>query len=198
MRLVVWLGFAFIQQGVQMAKRGEAGLFQSDGFFDQLFDRAPLNMAIEPGLSPYLATKQFVDRNVEELALDVPQRDVDRRHRAGDRAAGEVIGAQHHVPVMLDREWVFAYEVVAILGDRGGGGFQLAPGARLAQSDDAGIGVDADIEEAIQQERFDFGDFHYGVSSRHSDGSFVAIHRARAAWTVTGSSCAIPWPGRAP
>ena len=137
MGLVVWFVFAFVQQRIEVTKRGEAGLFQSDGFFHEFLDRAALHVAVKPGLVTHFAAKQLVDRNVEELALDVPQRDVDRRHRAGDRAAGEMIGAQHHIPVMLDRERVLADEIVAVFGDRCGGCLQLAPGARLADADDA-------------------------------------------------------------
>ena len=152
--------FAFVEQGIEMAKRGEAGLLESHRFGQQRVDGAAFHVAVEPRLVAHTAAEQFIDRNAERLALDVPQRDVQRRHRAGDRGAGEVVGAQHDIPVMLYGEGVLANEVFAVFDDRRGRGFELTPGAGLAQPDDAGVGVDADIEEAIERKRFDLGNLH--------------------------------------
>ena len=145
-----------------MAQRGEAGCLQPHRLLHQLLDRASLHMSIQSCLVAHLAAEQFVDRDVEGFALDVPQRDVDRGNGAGDRAAGEVVGAQHHVPMVLDREGIAADQILAVFHDGRGGGFELPPGAGLADAGDARVGADADIQEPIEQQRFYFGDFHGG------------------------------------
>ena len=161
-RFVIRFVLALIQQRIEVSQRGEPGFLQPHRLFHQLLDRASLHMSIQPGLVPHLAAQQLVDRHIEELALDIPQRDVDRRHCPGDRPAGEMIGPQHHVPMMLDRERILADKVVAIFRDRGGRRLELAPGARFTDAGNAPVRADPHIKEAIQQQRFDLGDLHGG------------------------------------
>ena len=55
---------------------------------------------------PRRAAQQLVHRHAEPLALDIPQRLVDRRdgRRQDDAAAPEAVAMQP-LPVMLDRGW---------------------------------------------------------------------------------------------
>src|SRR5262249_50711401 len=86
-------------------------------------------------LVAHTATQQLVDRHAEGLALDVPKCDVDRRNRTHDGRAGEMVCALQGVPMMLDRAWILAPEIFAALQDRGGAGFEMAPGPGLSQTD---------------------------------------------------------------
>ena len=107
-----------------MAQRSEAGILQAHGFFHQFLDGAAFHMPIQAGLVAHLATQQLVDWDVEEFSLDIPRCDVDRRHRTGNGATSKMIGTQHYIPMVLDRERVTADQIFAVLGDRGGRGLQ--------------------------------------------------------------------------
>ena len=67
-------------------------------------------------------------------------------------------------------------------------GFQLAPGAGLADAGDALVGFDADVAEAIDQQRLDFGDLHDCVS-------VLFAHQAIRYGASTSSSGSTPMPG---
>ena len=183
MRLVVWRGLVLVEQRVEVAECGEAFMLQAHGLGDQRVACAALHVAVEARLVAHPAAEEFVDGHAEVLALDVPQRDVDRRDRAADGAAGEVVGAQHDIPVVLDRHRVAADEVLGILGDRGGAGLELAPGAGLADAGETRIRLDAGEAEAVDHEGFDFGDLH---------GSVLYAMRNGASAASSGSS---PRPG---
>ena len=159
-RFIVGCIYVFVEQRVQMPERGEAGIFQADGFFDEFLDRAPLHVSVQTRFMAHFAAEKFVDGNAEVFSLNVPQRDVDGRHRPGDRASGEMVGTQHDIPMMLDGERISANQIFPVFGNRGRRGLELSPGAGLAQADDPGVGVDPHIQEPVQQQRFDLGDFH--------------------------------------
>ena len=62
--------------------------------------------------------------------------------------------------MVLDRERIASDQIFPVFGDGGGRGLELAPGPGLAEADDTGVGMDADVEESVQQQRFDLGDLH--------------------------------------
>ena len=62
--------------------------------------------------------------------------------------------------MVLDCPRVFTYEVVAERSDVFGCRAVVLPVAGFAVSDDVLIGVDADEEVAVGEDRFDLGDFH--------------------------------------
>jgi hypothetical protein len=62
--------------------------------------------------------------------------------------------------VVLDPERVFAHQIVRPLLDDGLGRLQVAPGAGLAESTDAGVGVHLNEHVPIDQERLNGGDLH--------------------------------------
>ena len=162
-RFVIWRGLVFIEQRIEVPERREPLRLQPLGLLQQRFDGASLHVAVDPSLVPHLATQQFVDRHAMKLPLDVPQRDVDRGNGTRDRRAGEVIGAQHDVPMVLDRARIFAHQIFGIFCDRCGAGLQLTPGTRLADAGDARVGFYPDQQEPVDQQRLNFGDFHWNV-----------------------------------
>jgi len=159
-RLVIRRGLIFIEQRVQVPERRETLRLQPLCLTKQRFDRAALHVAVDPRLVPHLAAEKFIDRHAVIFALDVPQRDVDSRNRAGDRAAGEMIGPQHDVPVVLDRARIFAHQVFTVFRDGRGAGFQLTPRAGLANACDTGVGLDPDEQETVHQQGCYFSDLH--------------------------------------
>ena len=76
---------------------------------DQLLDCATAHVRVADHLVAHQAAEQLVDRDVERLALDVPQRDVDgRERRPGDTVMREEEPADHALPEVLDPHRVFA------------------------------------------------------------------------------------------
>ena len=80
--------------------------------------------------------------------------------RAHDGRAAEVGRAIHVLPVVLDPQRVLADEIQAELLDHLLGRLQKTPGARLAEADDPGIGVDLHEQVAIDRQRLDASDLH--------------------------------------
>src|ERR1700716_2297964 len=94
------------------------------------------------------------------FSSDIPQADVDGAQCAHDGRATKVGRAAQVLPVVLDPEWVLTHEVVSPLGDDLLGGFEVTPGACLAQASDAGVGVHLDEQVAIDWECLDTSNTH--------------------------------------
>ena len=94
-----------------------------------------------------LAAEELVDRHAERLALDVVERDVDRRDRGLQHAAAlEVLAAVHLLPERADGERVVADQELAIVLDGADDGLLAAGEAALAPAEDALVGLDLDEE----------------------------------------------------
>ena len=107
------------------------------------------------------AAEQLVDRHAQRLALDVPQGHVDAAQGAGqDRPAAIEGVAVDGLPVMHHLARVLADQVRLDLLDRPSRTvMRPALDDRLAQADDAGVGVDLQEQPArLDQEGFQSGD----------------------------------------
>ena len=186
MGLEIGSGFVLVEQRVEMSEGGKAEVLETDGLFDQLFTGSTLHMAVHPRLMPHLAAQQLVNRDIVELALDVPQGNVDGRNSAVDRAARKVVCPVHHIPMVLDRTGVLANEVLPVLGDARSAGLQLAPGAGLADTRDTGVGLDPNETEAVDHQRLDLFDLH-GVAPQvvQSSGTKTTASGAIAKFIVS-------------
>ena len=131
------------------------------------------NRGVHPDLVPGSAAQKLVHRHPQGLALDVPQGDVNGGDGAHDHGAPEVDGAVEILVQVLNSEGVLADEVGGKLADAGGGGVQVAPVARLAQTHDARIGVDMDKQVVLGVNQLYVGDFQNGSLLRYG---FVTIH----------------------
>ena len=138
------------------------------------------------------AAEQLVDRLAEQLALDVPQRDVERGQRAGQRALRPELdaGVQQRVEQHGMIERVLAdqrrRQVVADDAERGEAALHRR---RLADAVDAVIGVDAHegavlrrlvVRRPAHLEGVDAGDLH-GAAPSLSLQSTPAPARRQAA-----------------
>ena len=135
-------------------------------------------------LDPVAAgAEQLVDRQLRDLAGDVPQRDVDAADRLHHDAAPAVLpGAREHLlPQPLDQQRVLA-DQQRLQGFLDDGRGRAAAETGLADADGAVIGFDLDeqraalrlhpggarvrrINAAGQRDRADIGDFHGRRSS---------------------------------
>ena len=118
------------------------------------------------------AAEQFVDRLAERLPLQVPQGDVDRRERTGQRTLGTELDEAVQHPVlqhgMIER--VLADQRRSeVVGDDAERGEPALHRRRFADPPEPVIGVDADKGAALRRavvrrpgklERLDFTDFH--------------------------------------
>ena len=124
-------------------------------------------MRIADDLVAHQPAQQLVNRHAQRFALDVPQRDVDGRHGAGQNALRrEKAAAEEQLPDVLDPKRVHALQQLGKLLD-GPDHRQLAAGdARLAHAIDALVRIDDDKEEifapAPNGVGLDVGDFHGG------------------------------------
>ena len=84
-----------------------------------------------------------------------------------------MIRPEHHVPMVLNRAWVFANEVFSILCNRRGTSLDLSPRAGLTNSRDADIRLDTDETKTINQQRLNFCDLQFLILSH---GNFFDIH----------------------
>ncbi len=114
---------------------------------------------IDPHLVPDAAAQQLVHRHAEGLALDVPQGDVHRRDGGHDDRTPEILGAVEILADVLNTEGVLADEIGLEFFNGGRRGAEEAPVARLAQADDAGVGVDLDEEVMLGVNQLQIGDF---------------------------------------
>ena len=141
------------------------------------------------------AAQQFVHRHPERLALDVPQRLIDARQRAGeDRAAAVERVAVNRLPVMHHATGILTDQVrldfLHRLGTR-----QRAPfGDRLAKPDDALVGVDLEEQPArLDEDRLELRDadapgpcgLHTLVGTRHLPPPRPALPATRRRWPRT-------------
>ena len=112
------------------------------------------------------------------LPCNVPEGDVDGADRAHDGGAPKVREAVHVLPVMLDAQWVFPYQVAAELLNRGLGCFEEAPRAGLADACYSGVGMDLDEEKTIYGQGFDSRDLH-GCASQSNSHIIIPHRRGR-------------------
>ena len=122
------------------------------------------HVVVDACLLSDLAAHEGVGGNVEVLACDVPEGDVDSRERTHDRCATEMGEAVHVLPVVFNQKRVFADQVATELLDGRPGSLQKSPGARFAEPDNPLIGFDLYEQKFVQKYRFDPCDLH-GTSS---------------------------------
>ena len=92
------------------------------------------------------AAEELVDGEVLDLALDVPEGEVECADGVGALAAGGIEeGAVHVLPEVLDVLRVAADEAA-------GGGCEKIFGAAFADAGDAGVGLDGDDDVALVEE----------------------------------------------
>ena len=142
------------------------------------------------------AAEQLVDRLPDQLALEVPQRDVERRQRAGQRALRPELhtGVQQRIQQHGMIERILAdqrrREVVPDDAERGEAALHRR---RLADAVDPVVGEDADegavlrrllVRRPAHLERIDAGDLHGALLSasafnqhRHQRGDKQQGHR---------------------
>ena len=134
---------------------------------------AALNMAVAAGVVSHPPTEQVVHRGPEDLAPQVPQRQVDGGDgRRVDVAAPKELTAPKRLPDVLDPRRVHPYEDGAVGVDQGLDS-QLFPGdTRLPEPGQALVGVDFDegivalgTFLVMDEERLDVGDLHRGAPS---------------------------------
>ena len=133
---------------------------------------------VQPDLVAVLATEQVPDRGAVVLALDVPQRDVDRRQRAGQDVAAERAHPVQRLLDVVDLERVLADQVLAELVDDGVCRIGETPRTGLADPGQSGVGRDPDDEIrpdqiAPDEESLDLLDLHAAALSsrrRRADG----------------------------
>src|ERR1051326_2761372 len=145
-----------------MANRGEPARLCRAAALDELVDGFGEDVVVHARLVAGFAAEQRVDGDGEVLASDVPQGDVDRAQRTHDGCAAEVGGSVQVLPVVLDAQRILTDEVVGELVDDLFGGLEVGPGADLAETDDAVVGVDLDEEVAIDGDGFDARYAHSG------------------------------------
>ena len=127
---------------------------------DQGFPGVAKDVVVDAAAVAHAAAQQLVDGNLEVLAGDVPERDVNGAERAHHRRAAEVAPAVHVLPVVFDPQRVLAHQVAAHLLDGGGGRFQETPGAGFTQAHQPVVRMHLHQQVLIQEHRFDFGDLH--------------------------------------
>jgi len=99
-------------------------------------------MGIDADLAACRAAEQFVDRNAECFAFDIPQGHVDAAESAGQDGAAAVEGvAVYGLPVMHDLTRVFANEIVPDFLHGRRARLRSAFDDWLAQADDARVGM---------------------------------------------------------
>jgi hypothetical protein len=138
------------------------------GVLDERLDAAAaLDVRVADDLVAGEAAEQLVDRDVERLALDVPEGDVDGGDgRGGDVAGREEAASEHLLPEALDLERVLADEERLEVLDGAGDGKLAAGEAAFADAPDALVGVHDDegvvalARPGRDEECFDIGDLH--------------------------------------
>src|SRR5216684_7399007 len=134
-----------------MAHGSEAARLGRATALDQAFDGLIEHVVVDARLVARLATQKGIDWHAKVLARYVPQGDIDGAERAHDCGAPKMGGAIHVLPVVFDSQWILSDQVVREFGDDLLGGLEKAPGASLAQPDDASIGVNLDKQVAIDR-----------------------------------------------
>ena len=142
----------------------DAGLEGVPTLGDQILQRRGIasGMLVHADAVAGGAAEEFVDRNAQGLAGQVPQGLLDAAQGAGEDRAAAVEGVPvHGLPVMHDPGRVLADQVGFELGDGLGAGQGAALGDGLAQPDQAFIGVDLEEQPArLDEEGFHPGDLH--------------------------------------
>ena len=130
---------------------------------DPVLDRCRIAAAlVNADPVPRRTAQQLVYRHAQGLARQVPQRLLHPAERTGQDRAAPVEGvAIHGLPVMDHPGRVLADQIGFQFGHRLGAGLGPALQDRLAESDQALVGVDLEKEPAgLDQEGFQLGDFH--------------------------------------
>ena len=139
--------------------RGEAGLDDRRCIRGKLLSGVSDHVHVAPDPVAGLAAHEIVDRHVEALPLDVPQRDVDGRQRSVYHGAHEVGVAVQELIMVLDLRRVFAQQVrLARLYHRLGGPLPSVD-PTFADPDGAVLAVDLDDEPTLPQVGLDLLDF---------------------------------------
>ncbi len=108
-------------------------------------------MGIGNHLVAHQAAQQLVDRDVQRLALDVPEGDIDRGERGGYRAFGrKEPSPREGLPEMLDTKRVLTDQQGLEMLDRAGDRQLTAGQTRFADAGDPFVGVDDDEEEVAK------------------------------------------------
>ena len=119
------------------------------GALDDIGRPVAADPAIDLHLVAQRSAQEGMDRLVQNLALDVPQRLVDPGQRAHVNGAAPVEAAAiQHRPMVLDGRRIFADQIIGQLGDAGSHGFGAALHHRLAPAGDAFIGLDLQKQPA--------------------------------------------------
>ena len=160
-----------VQEGREVADGGIALGARVGHALYQGFAGVAQDVVVDAAAVAHVSAEELVDGYFEVLAGNVPEGDVDGAERAHDRGAAEMAPAVHVLPVVLDPHRVLAHQVAAHFFDGGGGGFQEAPGAGLAQAHQAVVGMHLHQQVLVQEQRFDFGDLH--ECSRYAPGACI-------------------------
>src|SRR5204862_7871787 len=107
--------------------------------------------------------EQLPDRDLQALALEVPERDVDRADGARDDVPPEGRQAVEVLPVVLDPHGVLADQVWREGLDDLVDGLRVAPGRALADAAQAVVGRDADVVAAAERQGLDALDPGHGL-----------------------------------
>ena len=106
-------------------------------------------------------------RNAEVLARNIPQRNIDTRHRrrANDPGAVPKVLPEHHLPEMLDPPRVLSHQESRQVLNRADYRSRVPFECRLAPTDETGlIGLDLDknpvAHPGVANEGLDRGDLH--------------------------------------
>lgn len=143
MGLEVDLVGALAQEGVDVAKGLEAHVHLALALHEDALDRLLVDVAVDARLGAAGSAEELVDGDVEGLALDVPEGNVDEGDGGVDGQALEGAEAVYHVPMVLNVEGSLALEVLGKPLDARSGGLDVAPDACLAVSHDACLRDDA-------------------------------------------------------
>ncbi len=146
------------------APLGHAGLEGGKAAGRQLADLlGRASVRIDADTPSRRSAEKFVDGHAEGLALDVPQGLVDAAQRTGKQWPAAVEGmAIDGLPVMSDVTRILADKIRLDLANGGDASSGAAFEDRLAQTDDASVGVDLEEQPARSHEN--------GFQARDSQG----------------------------
>src|SRR5215510_4765491 len=151
-------GFVFDRPRIAAVQARGAGLERGEALRLALADQLRrARMRVDADALARGAAQEFVNRDAEQFALDVPERLVNPGERARQNGPAAIEGvAIDRLPVMHNGARVFADQVRFHLLDRRGAGQRAAFGDRLAQAHDSGVGVNFQEKPArFDQEGFE-------------------------------------------
>ena len=132
-----------LRAGVHLDRRQSRGDLLGDVLGD-LRRRVAAHPAVDPHPVTHRPAEQAVDRHVQRLAGDVPQRLVNTGDRRGEhRAAAVEVRLGHRLPQALDVRRIAAHDELAEGPQRPGHGLRMPLQRGFAPADDALVGLDA-------------------------------------------------------